>query len=1209
MEGRSASSACSLGVLLLVVVCVCTSAEEGALQNATHRRQTSPSVIGATIGSAAAALSRKIASIALDELGLDAVKDLLAAARPASLPVADDDLLLASVEKLNNKLSAATKVLVDMKKMVMNDSFVRSFAHPCPASVVKKVTVEKNTEKLVLSVPKSKPKTAKQRIASTKVAEENENLKIKRQYFMAASDGATDKDCRLSSDDLRLRRLFHEVFQPQPKQIIFALDNSKYMHKNELRVALSIATELVNMLQKTDVVGLVTADGISYEPLYLSNNCSSDSDAETEYEDNRELVLKYINNIEISDEAVFNASVIRRAIDMIDAVNSTIVYIGKDFSWTKEVQNIENETKNSSKIIFNTCDISDEATSSYINDSFLPDCDENLSEQTYCKGTHIHFNSSTTIGHVCSSFLLTLPRGNYNDEVLTATSVWDPVQKDLLLPLILPCASRGLVILDLYLADIAQDVIYFNPLSQKRRSFLINFNGEVIMHSSFSRPEVLTTKPRLVNIGFLETNPQFSEVKSHIFSNSSGKYVIYDTSKTTTYTWKWIKNLYIICIASEVDNKFANSTDTAKRIVSRTVRELQYHRIDLLPPTSGMLCRHFKQVSTIDRGTLYLSPSSFQSPFKYLYGLKSGKEMSLKKLLQGCMAYIKDSSRFLSNPGLRSDIRNDVGLLYPMLSYFKQQHIHGSYNKYIVRRYTSTDHGVLVMFPGSILESDYEPNRKSWFSKALLNPGKIILTPPYLDVGGAGYIVTISYAPRDPSTDSKPVLVVSMDITMGFLYKMLADSLLMCATSHIKCFIMDEQGYLLSHPSLFDRKGTGPIEQQHITHKEPFIANDMLNHKGFVQKKLCKNFVDGTLQRYYNFNTSISGPLTNFVYGEHCSRYHITAIHGTNAFLGIVNSSCNMGAFCPCSVLDRLCLNCNRMEQNECECPCECVLSESTCSAPSPVTPMCDLQPERNNQKNNFFYNLATHLKPCFDFQCDSYRAESSCIGVLGCEWCHLDMDGEIPLSSPFCSAQSSCFGGVLGAVTPYGEGSLGHVIQDDLLASYSAVGPIAGCIVAVCLILAIAVYCYKQNSTSSVADPYLGVTPETWPDPGVQMSHLASEDDIHDERSGHQDKLLANDLVVPISPYRVVTGYRRPNTTGESDHGYSTMTPHDDSEHLAFASMEPFMSRDTSIIGDVASSPAVSLRASITEPMTILPCGKNNVIAPVTVHRHMEAT
>ncbi|XP_077284918.1 VWFA and cache domain-containing protein 1 [Arctopsyche grandis] len=1164
-----------------------------------------PPTLAIAVAGAAAALSRQVRQLAADELGVAALQDLVAAARPAPPTLTDDDLLLTSTEKLTAKLNAAIKLLTNMKKLVMNDSFVRSFTHPCPLNAMKKTSIEKN-DKLVFKLSKNKLKTVTQRMSPDKLVEDTSNFKVKRQYFMAASDGATDKDCRLLSDDLRLRQLFHSVFQPTSKQIVIMLDNGKHTHKNELRIAVSITMEIISMLQKNDAVALITNSAIEDEPLLLFNNCTRDSNTGSASDENKELLLKYVNNLEVSNEA-FNVSHTFKAIDMIspDNSNAMIIYIGKNFDWIDDFKNAsDTAARDGLPVLLNTCDISDDVDYSK-RDISLSECDESRSETQLCKGIHIHFNSSLTVGQVSSLFMLTLTKGNDADEVLTTAPIWDPIHRDILIPLVLPCALRGLVVLDLYLADLAQDIIYFNPLTQKRRAFLINLSGDVIMHSSYSRPEVIVSKPRLVDISLLESDVQFAEVKQQILTNSSGKVTTYDVSKETTYIWKWVKRLYIICIVSEVDTKNLNSTNITKRIASRTVRELQYHRIDLLPPVNSALCHHFKQVSTIDKGTLYLSPSSFQSPFRYLFDIKNGKEAALKLLLQSCMAYLKDSTRLLSNPGLKSEIRNDVGLLYPMLNYYKRQHIHGTYNKYIVRRYASTDHGVLAMFPGSILESDYEPNRKAWFTKALVNPGRIIFTPPYLDVGGAGYIVTISYAPKDPITHAKPVLVVSMDITMGFLHKMLADSLLLCSTSNIKCFIMDEQGYLLSHPSLFDRKGTGPIEQQHITHKESHIANDMLNHKGFVQKKLCKNYVDGTLQRYYNFNNSITHVLTNVIHGEHCARYHITAIQGTNTFLGMVNSSCDIGAFCPCSVVDRLCLNCNRMEQNECECPCECVLSDSSCGSPAPLAPICEMEPERNNHKNNFFYNLA-NLKPCFDFQCDSYRAESSCLGVLGCEWCHLDADGESPLGSPFCSAQSACFGGILGAVTPYGEGSMGHVIQDDLLATYSAVGPIAGCIVAVCLILAIAVYCYKQNLSSSVADPYLGATPETWPDPGVQMSHLASEDDIHDERSGHQDKLIANDIVVPISPYRVVTGYRRPNTTGESDHGYSTMTPHDDSEHLAFASMEPFMSRDVSIVGDAASSPATSVKIGET---TILPCGKNSVIAPVTVHRHMEAT
>lgn len=54
------------------------------------------------------------------------------------------------------------------------------------------------------------------------------------------------------------------------------------------------------------------------------------------------------------------------------------------------------------------------------------------------------------------------------------------------------------------------------------------------------------------------------------------------------------------------------------------------------------------------------------------------------------------------------------------------------------------------------------------------------------------------------------------------------------------------------------------------------------------------------------------GDLTNLVHGSHCSKYRLTRIPGTNAFVGIVNETCDSLAFCACSMVDRLCLNCHR---------------------------------------------------------------------------------------------------------------------------------------------------------------------------------------------------------------------------------------------------------------------------------------------------------
>ena len=78
-------------------------------------------------------------------------------------------------------------------------------------------------------------------------------------------------------------------------------------------------------------------------------------------------------------------------------------------------------------------------------------------------------------------------------------------------------------------------------------------------------------------------------------------------------------------------------------------------------------------------------------------------------------------------------------------------------------------------------------------------------------------------------------------------------------------------------------------------------------------------------------------PLTNRKHGEHCSRYQVLRVPATNLFLGLVNVSarphCGMrNPFCPCSTVDRNCLNCKRMGQKECECPCECSLQMELCS-------------------------------------------------------------------------------------------------------------------------------------------------------------------------------------------------------------------------------------------------------------------------------------
>lgn len=51
------------------------------------------------------------------------------------------------------------------------------------------------------------------------------------------------------------------------------------------------------------------------------------------------------------------------------------------------------------------------------------------------------------------------------------------------------------------------------------------------------------------------------------------------------------------------------------------------------------------------------------------------------------MAYLHDRTRVLTNPGLRSGVRDDVAAVSGIVQHWKQQQLRGKLRKYIVRRY------------------------------------------------------------------------------------------------------------------------------------------------------------------------------------------------------------------------------------------------------------------------------------------------------------------------------------------------------------------------------------------------------------------------------------------------------------------------------------------------------------------------------------------
>ncbi|VDM06451.1 unnamed protein product [Schistocephalus solidus] len=358
------------------------------------------------------------------------------------------------------------------------------------------------------------------------------------------------------------------------------------------------------------------------------------------------------------------------------------------------------------------------------------------------------------------------------------------------------------------------------------------------------------------------------------------------------------------------------------------------------------------------------------------------------------VAYLVDHTALISNPGVAPSTpstRTAVAVLERISKLWRKRTQTSKYNHYIIRRYVAMDTGVMLMYPGALLPQNYDPTTRSWYLRALQFAGRLVFTGPYLDDGGAGSIVTLSYAIMEGNSSgvhtpglARVTAVVAMDVTHRFLSLLLAEWLHECGPTltgrspraaailplqgqsqymepkafglpisvfaslknasyeaiaqilrasdlagetqasstaaaggkirmetsleSMKCLLLDDRGYLDAHPGfailrasdlagetqasstaaaggkirmetslesmkclLLDDRGY--LEAHPGFAVEPLIAADLLKHADFVRKVACASYTQRSLQRYYLFNTSYLGVVTNFAPGEQCMRY------------------------------------------------------------------------------------------------------------------------------------------------------------------------------------------------------------------------------------------------------------------------------------------------------------------------------------------------
>lgn len=848
-----------------------------------------------------------------------------------------------------------------------------------------------------------------------------------RQYFLSTSDQARIENCNYVPDDPHFTKLY--VSAIKNKHVLLLIDQTS----EQMDITRMVAKTVITSLDENDKVSIILiADNITM--FTRTDACNNDDDIMMPATQNaKQSIFDFLDNTNRTNGICNHPLGFQKSFEVLDklykSVNTTdmlpisFLYISEGITalFSDARSALSEITIGQSRlphpVVINTCRITMNNRQIPYQSQFLQD----IASQDFQKysidtsswwrkkgdrsliGKMLLMNKTMeTLSKVPISLITEL--FNYKNFIRNQITLHPPVydadsSNDFIVSLTKNCDKRGIFGIDFYLNYLVEDVIHSDQMNYSYK-FLTDINGFTYAHSLlYPRPITLKETFQPVRINLLETNKGFKDIWNIMKKQKNGNAKL----DNFMYTWRHISDLMIVCIVTNLDQKRSPVLQKLKppgvQIGDQIkhLPELIYHRLDLLiPPNLINMCHYYKQVVTFDAITLMLSSRAFTSPYSHMKSNRlDDNDDSQTQTVQNFMAYLKDTRNLFANPGLLNEIKNEVTGIYQIMEHLKKKHLESDLRKYILRRYVSSMNGVLQVFPGCSMDVNYDATRRPWFIKAMEMPGKIVVTEPYLDAGGAGYIISMSYiiyegqnAIGTRNKRSQPVAVVSIDFTKGFFYKMLLDIYPKCMEENIQCFLMDDKGYLIAHPSVLEPINDNQRQPEHITHKESHVANDILMHKNFVKKISCNNYLNGTSQRFYEFNTSISEVVTNFASVEK-TKYQIKNVKSSNLFIGIINSTTETsGAFCPCSTIDFRCLNCYRMEQIECECPCECQLNDENCVTMKNQTSESRTCPQQVEHITSYQAPTVKEIvDSCNLFNCDMFAEKQDCLGIIGCIW------------------------------------------------------------------------------------------------------------------------------------------------------------------------------------------------------------------------------
>eukprot|EP00117_Sycon_ciliatum_P009972 scpid19042/ scgid12050/ VWFA and cache domain-containing protein 1 len=590
---------------------------------------------------------------------------------------------------------------------------------------------------------------------------------------------------------------------------------------------------------------------------------------------------------------------------------------------------------------------------------------------------------------------------------------------------------RGVVGVDITITDLFADISYFSD-DEHQYAFMINTEGHAILHPLLNQPADLSSDPTFQDITLLEVDAAFrDQIYYKMRAKTPGHAVInatrfvtsgispYEGAQATTvlssYDWKPVDGTsFILCVVLNMDLS-REVASIAPQPAPRSAGTV-YHRLDLIT-TSTPKCNQFGRVATGDVSAVKFSPEAFLDPSYYLNVPEN------KTGVSQYLAYLDGRSSY--NPYFKVTVKDYVRLTALLDSVWKLASI--DYTQSVVWRYIGTIGGVFRIIPGTQLPTSYDHLKRGWFTRSINNPGQLILSSPYLDAFGAGFVVTLGTTITqsvNQSSISAVGAVMAVDFTLGYLDEVLQR--VYPPRAGLRYIIIDSSGYLVFHPD-FLTDARSP-EWVHLGHKEPFVMRDLLL-KGVLQKQSCARY--DAFSRHITYKMVLPGGATSFSSTADCFSstvsYQFEQVDNSNVYVGFLSSSsCSRKdgtlyqSACSCPTFNGL-GRCSSVTVQTCECPCTVDLPVSACN---------NSFPEQSRQYNVCPAEIfalpvvprkagsVSGLSKCSDNPCATISRSGSCRASVGCEWCTRDIR-ETELERSFCSTDCYCFQGIVGRQNP----------------------------------------------------------------------------------------------------------------------------------------------------------------------------------------------